>query len=180
MDGRRQVTVKEHPDPVSGKPSTATAVEGFYVIAGHNPGTHGAVLSDALSSRFGVQIAVPTDYRLAAEMGVHEKAVKVAEHLNSRVGTKDIGWAPQTRELLAFQETCDLLGEDAAGCRTQRSHTRNGRPHGLPYRQPAAGLRGCFPGFAGSALLSKTRRQCNLRTGEIMRPKRVQGPSDLW
>jgi nitric oxide reductase NorQ protein len=35
-------------------------VPGFYVVAGHNPGVHGAVLTDALSSRFAEQIHVST------------------------------------------------------------------------------------------------------------------------
>ncbi|SRR6266536_1073182 len=52
MDGRRQITVKAH------KGETITAADGFYMIAGHNPGVHGAILTDALASRFSVQIQV--------------------------------------------------------------------------------------------------------------------------
>ena len=46
MDGRREIIVKAH------KGETITAADGFYVIGGHNPGVHGAVLTEALSSRF--------------------------------------------------------------------------------------------------------------------------------
>src|SRR5487761_1556851 len=59
MDGRREVTVKAH------KGETITAADGFYVVAGHNPGVHGAVLTEALSSRFTFQFEVATDYDLA-------------------------------------------------------------------------------------------------------------------
>ena len=46
MDGRREITVKAH------KGEVIKAADGFYVIAGHNPGVHGAILTEALSSRF--------------------------------------------------------------------------------------------------------------------------------
>jgi nitric oxide reductase NorQ protein len=55
MDGRREVIVKAH------KGEMTTAAEGFYVVAGHNPGVHGAVLNEALSSRFTFQFDVATD-----------------------------------------------------------------------------------------------------------------------
>ena len=57
MDGRREVIVKAH------KGETVTAADGFYVVAGHNPGVHGAVLTEALSSRFTFQFDVATDLR---------------------------------------------------------------------------------------------------------------------
>jgi hypothetical protein len=52
MDGRRQVIIKGNGGEV------IDAAPGFYVVAGHNPGVHGAVLSDALASRFSLQIQV--------------------------------------------------------------------------------------------------------------------------
>jgi hypothetical protein len=48
------VTVKAH------KGETITAADGFYVVAGHNPGVHGAILTEALSSRFTFQFEVAT------------------------------------------------------------------------------------------------------------------------
>ncbi len=108
MDGRRQVTVKAH------KGETITAAEGFYVIAGHNPGVHGAVLTEALASRFAVQIQVATDYDLAAGLKVNPQAVRVARNLASRQRAGEPGWAPQLRELLAFKQVEAVLGEDAA------------------------------------------------------------------
>jgi MoxR-like ATPase len=108
MDGRRQVTVKAH------KGESITAAEGFYVIAGHNPGVHGAVLTEALASRFAAQIRVSTDYDLARALRIDPKAVRVARNLSTRQASGEIGWAPQLRELIAFQKVAGVLGTEAA------------------------------------------------------------------
>jgi MoxR-like ATPase len=107
MDGRRQIIVKANGGEV------IDAAPGFYVVAGHNPGVHGAVLTDALASRFSVQIQVSTDYDLAAQLKIDTKAVAVARNLATRQANGEIRWAPQLRELLAFQKA-DVLGVDAA------------------------------------------------------------------
>jgi hypothetical protein len=104
MDGRRQIVIKTHNGEV------VDAAPGFYVVAGHNPGVHGAVLSDALSSRFAVQIQVSTDYDLAAQLKIDPKAVRVARHLAKRQEKGEVGWAPQLRELIAFNRVADALG----------------------------------------------------------------------
>ncbi|WP_431953427.1 AAA family ATPase [Actinacidiphila sp. bgisy167] len=108
MDGRRQIQVKAH------KGETITAADGFYVIAGHNPGVHGAVLTEALASRFSVQIQVGSDYDLAAALKVNRTAVRIARHLAMGQQAGELGWAPQLRELIAFQKIADVLGNDAA------------------------------------------------------------------
>ena len=72
MDGRRQIMVKANGGEV------VDAADGFYVVAGHNPGVHGAVLSDALSCRFSAQIQVSTDYELALQLGIDRRAVRAA------------------------------------------------------------------------------------------------------
>jgi MoxR-like ATPase len=108
MDGRRQISVKAH------RGETITAAEGFYLVAGHNPGVAGAVLTEALASRFGVQIQVATDYDLAASLRVNHNAVRVARNLAARQQAGEVGWAPQLRELLAFQRVEAVLGADAA------------------------------------------------------------------
>ncbi|MCI0685791.1 MAG: AAA family ATPase [Sporichthyaceae bacterium] len=108
MDGRRQIAIKAHRGQI------VTAAPGFYVIAGHNPGVHGAVLTDALASRFAAQIHIPTDYQLAAVLGVPANAVLAAKQLRNRMAAGEIGWAPQLRELLAFARIADVLGPDAA------------------------------------------------------------------
>ncbi|GGL20581.1 hypothetical protein GCM10011588_39260 [Nocardia jinanensis] len=98
MDGRREIVIKAHSGEI------VTAAPGFFVVAGHNPGVHGAILSDALASRFAFQVQVGSDYDLAGQLGVDSKAVRVARNLASRHGKGEIGWAPQLRELLAFQK----------------------------------------------------------------------------
>ena len=108
MDGRRQIIVKAH------KGETITAADGFYVVAGHNPGVHGAILTEALASRFGVQIQVGTDYDLAQTLKINSTAVRVARNLATRAASGEIGWAPQLRELIAFQKIADVLGTETA------------------------------------------------------------------
>ncbi|WP_230423377.1 AAA family ATPase [Streptomyces radicis] len=108
MDGRRQIQVKAH------KGETITAADGFYVVAGHNPGVHGAVLTEALASRFSVQVQVGSDYDLAASLKIDRTAVRIARRLAKLQEAGDIGWAPQLRELIAFQKIADVLGVDAA------------------------------------------------------------------
>jgi MoxR-like ATPase len=108
MDGRRQIIIKANGG------ETVDAAPGFYTVAGHNPGVHGAILTDALSSRFSAQVHVSTDYDLAAQLNVDRRAVKVARNLSTRQANGEVGWAPQLRELLAFQKIADVLGASAA------------------------------------------------------------------
>jgi nitric oxide reductase NorQ protein len=108
MDGRREITVKAH------KGEVIKAADGFYVVAGHNPGVHGAILTEALSSRFSVQVRVSTDYDLATALKIDSRAVKAAKDLAGRQASGEIGWAPQLRELLAFAKVAAILGEAAA------------------------------------------------------------------
>ncbi|MFJ1795286.1 AAA family ATPase [Kitasatospora griseola] len=108
MDGRRQIQVKAH------KGETIKSQPGFYVVAGHNPGVHGAVLTEALSSRFSVQIQVGTDYDLALALRIDARVVRVARNLARQVELGELGWAPQLRELLSYQKTEAVLGTKAA------------------------------------------------------------------
>jgi nitric oxide reductase NorQ protein len=112
IDGQGKVTIKTH--VVDGKPEVIEAKEGFYVIAAHNPGVHGAILTDALSSRFTFQVYVDTDLDLAKRLGVPDRFVKLAKNLYAKQGTGTIGWAPQLRELLAAKAIAEKLGEQVA------------------------------------------------------------------
>ena len=87
MDGRRQIIIKATGEVIDAAP-------GFYTVAGHNPGVHGAVLTDALSSRFSAQIHVSTDYDLAAQLNIDRRAVKIARNLATRQHNGEVGWAP--------------------------------------------------------------------------------------
>jgi nitric oxide reductase NorQ protein len=108
MDGRREVIVKAH------KGETIKAADGFYVVAGHNPGVHGAILTEALSSRFAFQFEVSTDFDLARSLGIDSRAITAARNLATRQANGEIGWAPQLRELLAFAKITTILGLDTA------------------------------------------------------------------
>ena len=108
MDGRREVIVKAH------KGEAVTAADGFYVVAGHNPGVHGAVLTEALSSRFTFQFDVATDYELARSLGIDSRAITAARNLATRQASGETGWAPQLRELLAFAKVSRIFGLDTA------------------------------------------------------------------
>ena len=108
MDGRREVIVKAH------KGETIEAAGGFYVVAGHNPGVHGAILTEALASRFSVQVRVSTDYDLAHALKIDPRAIRAARDLAARQASGEIGWAPQLRELLAYAKVAAILGESAA------------------------------------------------------------------
>jgi MoxR-like ATPase len=108
MDGRREIVVKAH------KGEVITAADGFHVVAGHNPGVHGAILTEALASRFAVKIKVSTDYDLAHALKIDPRAIKAARDLAGRQASGEIGWAPQLRELLAYAKVAAILGEDAA------------------------------------------------------------------
>ncbi len=108
MDGRGEVTVKAH------RGETIKAAGGFYVIGGHNPHVHGAVLTEALSSRFTVQVKVGTDYDLARALKIDPRAISAAQDLAARQARGEIGWSPQLRELIGYQRTAAALGENAA------------------------------------------------------------------
>jgi nitric oxide reductase NorQ protein len=108
MDGRGEIKVKTH------KGETITAAGGFYVIGGHNPNVHGAVLTEALASRFTVQVKVGTDYDLARALKIDPRAISAAEDLAKRQAGGEIGWSPQLRELIGYQRTAAALGENAA------------------------------------------------------------------
>ena len=108
MDGRGEIRVKAH------KGETITATGGFYIIGGHNPNVHGAVLTEALSSRFTVQVKVGTDYDLARALKIDPRAITAAEDLAKRQAGGEIGWSPQLRELIGYARTAAALGDNAA------------------------------------------------------------------
>ena len=113
LDGRRFIRLDDRPDD-----PMVYAADGFYVIGTYNPNTLGAAgLSEAIVSRFPVQITVTTDYDAARAMGVPAKFVTIAENLNTK-HTADLArggmglWAPQMRELLSAKRLIDAgLGE---------------------------------------------------------------------
>ena len=99
MDGRREYTVTSNPDR-----GTVKAKEGFYVIAATNPNAPGVRLSEALLSRFTLQVEMTTDWALARKLGVPTGMVTAAQNLAKKQSNNEVTWAPQFRELLAFRD----------------------------------------------------------------------------
>jgi MoxR-like ATPase len=116
MDGRGYVTVKSHPVDTDGTlaPEQVNMAEGFYVIGGHNPGAHGCYYAPALQSRFSLHVEVNSDMAVARKMKIDPRAVKLATNLNTALAQEKISWAPQIRELIAYQAVLVSLGDDAA------------------------------------------------------------------
>lgn len=113
-DGRGLLRLDDRPsDPI------ITAKPGFCLLGTLNPDTLGSTnLPEAITSRFPVQITVPTDHDAARSMGVPEKFVTVAENLttqNEANPTAQPLWVPQMRELLDAKKLIDTgLGEHFA------------------------------------------------------------------
>jgi len=107
MDGRRTIHIPGY------RNERVEAADGFYVIE-HNPGVHGAVLTEALAARFDVHIEVTTDWALAKHLGVPAAATEAAVALNADVAAGRLTWAPQLRERLGFARVRKTLGLKAA------------------------------------------------------------------
>jgi MoxR-like ATPase len=112
MDGRGTLYVKGRPRKLGRE---IKAADGFFVCAAHNPGTVGAILSDALASRFLVRIQVPTDLAIVEDqLKVDHKAIQVAANLMHRVDNNQAVWHPNTRELEAHKLVTEVVGEEYA------------------------------------------------------------------
>lgn len=109
MDGRDEIHITANP-----KRGTIKAKEGFYVIGACNPNVPGAVMSDALMSRFSLQIEVTTDYDMLTTLGIPSNIISVAKNLAKMVTKGEIMKAPETRELLAFTKISATLGKEVA------------------------------------------------------------------
>lgn len=110
MDGRKELNVTANPQR-----GTIKAAEGFFVVAATNPNAPGVRLSEALLSRFAIHAEITTDYVRAKKMGVEERMVQTAKHLDKLVRTgAGMEWAPQFRELLTYRDLSKTFGEDFA------------------------------------------------------------------
>jgi nitric oxide reductase NorQ protein len=109
MDGRREITVTANPDR-----GTVKAHPNFYVIAATNPNAPGVRLSEALLSRFTIQAEMTTDWGLARKLGVPTTLVTVAQNLAKKQTAREVSWAPQMRELLAFRDISVTFGNQFA------------------------------------------------------------------
>ena len=111
MDGRGFLDVTENPDI-----GVVNAADGFYLLGAGNPNVPGAKMSEALTSRFPVQVEVTTDFDLAETLGVESSVVSFASALATRASgdNPSIRWAPQFRELLGFKRVSEVWGRDFA------------------------------------------------------------------
>lgn len=109
MDGRREYKVTANPAR-----GTVKAKDGFFVIGATNPNAPGVRLSEALLSRFTLQVEVTTDYAMALSLGVDKHIVAAAKSLDQRARDGMLTWAPQFRELLAYRDVARVFGTDFA------------------------------------------------------------------
>jgi nitric oxide reductase NorQ protein len=105
MDGRRELTISANPER-----GTIKAQEGFYVVSATNPNVAGVRLSEALLSRFAIQVEMTTDWALAKKLGVPQSAVVASQNLAKKMENGETSWSPQFRELLAFRDLSKLFG----------------------------------------------------------------------
>ena len=105
MDGRDELKITANPAR-----GTIKAKDGFYVLGACNPDVPGAVMSEALMSRFLLHVEVLTDFDLAAKMGVPKEIIVVAKNLARKASAGEVLRAPQMRELLGFQKIANTFG----------------------------------------------------------------------
>ena len=105
MDGRKELVVTSNPER-----GTVKAKEGFWVVSATNPNVAGVRLSEALLSRFSVQVEMTTDWALAKKLGVPETAVVASQNLAKKMENGETSWSPQMRELLAFRDLAKAFG----------------------------------------------------------------------
>lgn len=109
MDGRDTLHLPTHPTA-----KTVPVADGFYVVGACNPDAPGAVMSEALLSRFAVHLEVTTDYGVLSHLGVEKTIIEVAINLATMARTHEIRYAPQTRDLLTFMRVREVWGLTAA------------------------------------------------------------------
>lgn len=105
MDGRKEYAVTANPER-----GIVKAQEGFYVVSATNPNVAGVRLSEALLSRFSVQVELTTDWNLAKKLGVPQTAVVASQNLAKKMENGETSWSPQMRELLAFRDLSKMFG----------------------------------------------------------------------
>jgi len=105
MDGRRELSITANPER-----GTIVAHPDFYVVAATNPNAPGVRLSEALLSRFTIQVEMTTDWNLSRKLGVSTTMVTCAQNLAKKQVSQEVSWAPQMRELLAFRDISTEFG----------------------------------------------------------------------
>ena len=109
MDGRDELVVTANPMRGSVKVN-----EGFAVFGACNPNVPGAMMSDALLSRFLMHVEVTTDWELAKTLGVEARMITACRNLAKKAAAGAILTAPQLREMLTYQKLAAQYGTDFA------------------------------------------------------------------
>jgi len=111
LDGRGFLEVSDNPDI-----GIVEAKEGFFLIGSGNPNVIGANLSEALGSRFPIQVEVTTDWDLAITLGAEVDLVKYAKTLHTMATgpSASIEWSPQFRELMDHAKLSKKFGREFA------------------------------------------------------------------
>lgn len=110
MDGRRTLEPTLLPDL-----GTIRAEPGFYVCGAANQRAPGARIADAMRSRFPHRPVVTTDYEMAVQhLGVPRAVANAGANLEGRRAAREIGWAPQMRDLAQFVQAVEDFNEDFA------------------------------------------------------------------
>lgn len=105
MDGRRELVVSANPER-----GVIKAHPDFFVVSATNPNAPGVRISEALTSRFTLQVEMTTDYALAKKLGVPSLLITSAQNLYRKQMDNQISWSPQMRELLAFRDIATTFG----------------------------------------------------------------------
>lgn len=108
MDGRGQFELREHGGEL------VEAKEGFMIVGAHNPDAPGAILSEALASRFQMQPEVASNLSAAADIGVDRTIIRVAKNMQKRREEGTVSWAPEMRELLSYARIAEVHGPEVA------------------------------------------------------------------
>lgn len=109
MDGRGELAVTANP-----MRGTVKASDGFYIFGACNPHVPGAIMSDALLSRFMIHIEVETDWALIPALKIPAKIAQVARNLHHKYATGEVLAAPQIRELITFRDVEKVFGTEFA------------------------------------------------------------------
>lgn len=109
MDGRTEFTLSANPSR-----GTIKVHPDFYVVSATNPNAPGVRLSEALLSRFTLQVEMTTDWELAKKLGVPSYLITVSANLSKKQEAGETSWSPQMRELLAFRDIVDVFGQEFA------------------------------------------------------------------
>ena len=108
-DGRGELVVTANPDR-----GVVKAQPGFLLFGAFNPNVPGALLSDAMLSRFMIHVEVNTDWSLAKKLGVPAQLIQVARNLNLKQRSGQVTAAPQLRELLTYNKVAAAFGDSTA------------------------------------------------------------------